>query len=91
MSISKGTSITISAYMADRRDPRITYSDRAYKVALSNHADFNGTLEYVRATGAKHVVTDNTKNYGVHLASEIEGQLGIDAKPSSNRIGPRWR
>ena len=47
----EGTSVTISAYMADRNDPLMRYSDRAYKVALSNHADFNGTMAYVEATG----------------------------------------
>lgn len=87
----EGTSVTISAYMADRHHPLVTYSDRSYKVALSNHADFSGTLEYVRATGAQRVVTDNTRNYGVHLALALREHLGVDARPSSNRIGPRWR
>ena len=87
----EGTSVTISAYMADRSHPLMTYSDRAYKVALSNHADFAGTLEYVRATGAKRVVTDNTRNHGVQLARALRNHLGVDAEPSSNRIGPRWR
>jgi len=87
----EGTSVTVSAHMADRADPLIRYSDRSYKVALSNHADFNGTLEYVRATGAKRVVTDNTRNHGVQLARAIRERLGIKAQPSSNQLGPRWR
>lgn len=87
----EGTGVTISAYMADPDHPLVTYSDRAYKVALSNHADFAGTLEYVRATGAKRVVTDNTRNHGVELALALKDRLGVDARPSSNRVGPRWR
>jgi putative mRNA 3-end processing factor len=87
----EGTSVTISAYMADRMYPLTTYSDRAYKVALSNHADFNGTLAYVEATKARRVVTDNTRNYGCQLALAIKDRLGIDAEPSSNRPGLRWR
>lgn len=87
----EGTTVTISAYMADPDHPLMTYSDRAYKVALSNHADFTGTLEYVRATGAKRVVTDNTRNHGVELALALKDRLGVDARPSSNRVGPRWR
>ena len=87
----EGTTVTISAYMADPNYPLVTYSDRAYKVALSNHADFAGTLEYVRATGAQRVVTDNTRNHGVELALAIKHRLGVDARPSSNRVGPRWR
>lgn len=87
----EGTTVTISAYMADPDHPLMTYSDRAYKVALSNHADFAGTLEYVRATGAQRVVTDNTRNHGVELAIALKDRLGVDARPSSNRVGPRWR
>ena len=87
----EGTSVTISAYMADRTYPLTTYSDRAYKVALSNHADFNETLAYVEATKARRVVTDNTRNFGCQLALAIKDRLGIDAEPSSNRPGPRWR
>lgn len=87
----EGTSVTISAYMADRAHPLMKYSERAYKVALSNHADFKGTLEYVRATGTKRVITDNTRNHGVNLAQAIQNHLGIEAKPSSNSTGPRWR
>jgi hypothetical protein len=87
----EGTSVTRSAYMADPRHPLVKYSERAYKVALSNHADFNGTLEFVRATGASRVVTDNTRNHGVRLALAIRERLGVDAEPSSDRVGPRWR
>ena len=87
----EGTTVTISAYMADPSYPLVTYSDRAYKVALSSHADFSETLEYVRATGAKRVITDNTRNHGVQLALALRDHLGVEAHPSSNRMGPRWR
>lgn len=50
--------ITCSAYMVNTDHPLLQFSDRAYRVALSNHADFEGTLAYVEATGAKRVVTD---------------------------------
>src|SRR5262249_16928149 len=78
----EGSSVTISAYMAERTHPLTIYSDRAYKVAMSNHADFNGTLEYIRMTGAKRVVTDNTRNSGCQLALAIMNHLGIEAEPS---------
>lgn len=87
----EGSSVTISAYMADRSHPLTIYSDRAYKVALSNHADFNGTLAYVEATKAKRVVTDNTRNHGWQLALALQKHLDLDAEPSSNREAPRWR
>ncbi len=84
----RGTDVTCSAYMSDGYRPLKEYSVRAYSVALSNHADFNDTLEYIRATGARKVVTDNTRNHGWELANAIKNYLGIDAIPSSNRTDP---
>ena len=84
-----GTSIRCSAYMVGRDNPMLQYSDRAYNVALSNHADFNETLAYVEATGANMVVTDNTQNHGCELAIAINQRLeGVSAFPSSNRRVP---
>lgn len=82
----EGSTISCSAYMVDYDYPLKTYSERAYQVALSNHADFRQTLEYIQATGAKYVVTDNTRNYGVVLAMAINSSLeGVTAVPSSNQ------
>ena len=87
----EGTTITCSAYMVDSNHPRKAYSERAYSVALSNHADFHETLAYVEATGAKKVVTNNTQNHGWELAIAINNHLsGIHAQPSTNGPGPRW-
>ncbi len=84
-----GTSITCSAYMVPSDNPLLQYSDRAYRIALSNHADFNETLAYVKATGAKEVVTDNTRNHGCELALAINQRLkGVFASPSSNERVP---
>jgi len=84
-----GTSITCSAYMVPSNNPLLQYSDRAYRVSLSNHADFNETLAYIKATGAKKVVTDNTRNHGCELALAINQRLeGVFASPSSNKRAP---
>lgn len=81
----EGTAITCSAYMVDTRNPLMIHSDRSYSVALSNHADFEGTLAYVEATGAKQVVTDNTRNHGCELAIAINRRFaGVQAVPSGN-------
>ena len=81
----EGTTIVCSAYMPRNSDsPLLQYSDRAYRVALSNHADFNETLAYIEATGAQVVVTDNTRNYGIDLANAITHDLGVFSVPSSN-------
>ena len=73
-----GTTITCSAFMSGRdghEDPLTQYSESSYCVALSNHADFEETLEYIRATGAKRVVTDNTRNHGLDLAIAIRERI----------------
>ena len=81
----EGTSITCSAYMVNTDHPLLQFSERAYRVALSNHADFEGTLAYVEATGAQRVVTDNTRSHGVDLAIAINNRLpGVRAEPSTN-------
>lgn len=85
----EGTSITCSAYMVNTDHPLLQFSERAYRVALSNHADFKGTLAYVEATGAQRVVTDNTRSHGVDLAIAINNHLpGVRAEPSTNRPPP---
>ncbi len=86
----RGSTITLSAYMSRQDDPVMEYSDCSFGVALSNHADFEGTLEYVRATKAKHVVTDNTRGHAVELAREIQHRLGISARPSSTQYSREW-
>lgn len=81
----EGTSISCSAFMTRLDDPVVEFSERAYRVALSNHADFEGTIEYIRATGAVKVITDNTRSHGVDLAIAINSSInGVYAEPSSN-------
>ena len=84
--IDGGTTIVCSAFMTDFDNPLKKHSDRAYSVALSNHADFTETLEYIQATGAGIVVTDNTRNHGQELAMAVNRQLdGVLAVPSTNQ------
>ena len=86
------TSIKCSAYMATHSTSSslTTFSENSFSVALSNHADFRETLEYVEATGAKTVVTDNTRNHGIELANAINERLsGVRARPSTNNPAPR--
>ena len=86
-----GSRVSLSAFFSRRGAPIVEYSERSYCVAMSNHADFNGTLEYVRATGAEYVVTDNVRGpHGCRLAHEIQRRLGVTARPSSYVTGDGW-
>ncbi len=87
--LKEGTSVICSAYMVGTDHPLLQFSERAYQVALTNHADFEGTLAYVEATGAKRVVTDNTRSHGIDLAIAINKYLPqVRAEPSSNSSVP---
>ncbi|MCY4368502.1 MAG: hypothetical protein OXF41_03560 [bacterium] len=89
--IGARSKVVLSAYFTRPDMPISEYSDRAYGVAMSNHADFNGTLEYIRMSRASFVVTDNSRGgKGVHLARAIKDYLGIEARPSSNVRSRIW-
>jgi len=54
--------------------------EREHLVALSDHSDFDGLIEYVRRCKPKRVITDNYRvRHGVTLAREIRKRLGISA------------
>jgi putative mRNA 3-end processing factor len=62
------------------RSPCRQIGEREHLVALSDHSDFNGLIEYVRRCKPKRVVTDNYRvRHGVTLAREIGKRLGIPA------------
>jgi putative mRNA 3-end processing factor len=54
--------------------------EKAHIIALSDHSDFSGLIEYVRQAKPKRVVTDNHGGgHGETLAKEIKNRLGIPA------------
>ena len=54
--------------------------EKEHIIALSDHSDFNGLIEYVRQAKPKRVITDNhAGGHGETLAKEIKMRLGIPA------------
>jgi putative mRNA 3-end processing factor len=87
----RGTTIILSGFMTQPDDPVLEFSPRAVRVAMTDHADFDGTLAYVRASGAKLVITDNSRGgHAVELAREIKSRLGIEARPSELVVSHEW-
>ena len=80
----KGTSIYLSAYQSNDDSPLLKLSSNAYRIAMSDHADFENTLDYISESGAKKVITDNyrNRNHAHSLAEEIKTRLSIEAYPS---------
>jgi putative mRNA 3-end processing factor len=61
--------------------PRRQIAENEHVVALSDHADFNGLIRYVRESKPKLVITDNYRvGDATILAREITRRLGIEAK-----------
>jgi putative mRNA 3-end processing factor len=62
--------------------------DKEHLIALSDHSDFNGLIEYVRRSKPKQVVTDNYRmSHGETLAREISRRLGIPAVAMPRKCG----
>ena len=61
--------------------------EREYLVALSDHSDFDGLIEYVKRSKAKQVITDNYRSHGAVLAKEIRKRLGVSAFPMPRTPG----
>ena len=55
-------------------------ADKEYVIALSDHSDFNGIMEYIRRSKPKHVITDNFRvGYAETLAKEVHKAFGTSA------------
>jgi len=53
-------------------------AEKEYVVALSDHSDFHGLLDYVRRSKPKIVITDNFRaGYAETLAKEIHKRFGV--------------
>lgn len=70
--------IRASAFMAKADFYRL--QENYYVIALSDHADFNGLVEYVEKSNARLVITDGSRSSKAYqLAKEIKERLGIEA------------
>jgi len=88
-----GTAIRLTKYRTTH-EPFEQIGNDVFHIGFSNHADFSGTIEYVEATGAQYVVTDNHRghrdNRAEHLARALRAQLKIAARVSSNLESREW-
>ena len=80
-----GTTICLTDFLSRRPSPVFKYTDRAYNIVFSNHADFSGTLDYIRTTEATLVITDASRTPAAarQLAEETAARLGLKAMPST--------
>ena len=76
----KGVKVILSGWLFNV--PFKKKGERTYVVALSDHADFNGLISYVRDSSPGVVITDAYRvGDARRLAHEITEMLGIEAFP----------
>lgn len=88
-----GSIIKLTKFQTLREPVEQTWG-HGFVVGLSNHADFEETMEYVRRTGAQLVITDNvrcnTGGRGEILAKMICEELHVEAHCSTNQKSRSW-
>jgi putative mRNA 3-end processing factor len=82
--------ITLSAYMSSNDHPLTRYDNGDCCVALTDHADFNGTMEFIRATGARAVYTNPRSGNAVALADAVRQQLGVHSEVIEEIKSHEW-
>lgn len=88
--VDRFSKIALSAYLTGRDDPLLSYGNGDYRLAFTDHADFEGTLQYVAATGAKTVWTDPRSGNAEALANALKQRLGVVAQPAERIVTKGW-
>jgi len=89
--LDSGTAINLSAYMCDPKDPVLEHNPNSYTVAMSCHASFEETIQYVAASGATRVITHHILGSHIdELARELRKRLGIEAEPATSGSTHSW-
>jgi putative mRNA 3-end processing factor len=85
------TQITLTKFMVPKERPIIELADRAIRIGMSEHADLEGTLEYVKAVSPNFVICDSSREgHAAQLAIQIKNRLGIEAVASVRRPSYEW-
>lgn len=87
------TTISLSGIFGRNHEPITSISENSFVLTYSDHADFNETIEYIKETRAKKVITDPTRS-GTHrartLARQIKQRLNISANAFNPQMDNRW-
>lgn len=88
--VDRMSKITLSAWHTSTSDPTIDYGNGDYCLAYTDHADFDGTLQYIAATGAQKVWTDPRTGNAEGLAIAVKQLLEIDAEVAPRIDSLAW-
>jgi putative mRNA 3-end processing factor len=88
--VDRFSKISLSAYTTGNHDPVLDYGNGDFRIAFTDHADFDGTLQYIAATGARLVWADPRSGDAEGLARAICGQLGIESRVPTRIQSLAW-
>ena len=83
----KCATVTLSAFMVPRSEPILDYGNGDLRVALTDHADYRGTLEFINATGAAEVLAYPCSGHPEALVEAIRAELGLS--PAETQSNPQ--
>lgn len=82
--------VYLSPYMVPREEP-VAVHGRLIRVAMTDHADFNETIELIRRVAPARLIADNTRGGNADaLAQFVACELGIPATAESRAALPEW-
>jgi len=83
--------IILSSFMAPKDVPLLRHADDSARVALTDHADFNGTVELIRRINPKRVIADGSRGGNADaLATYVRNELQIDATSAVREKSLAW-
>jgi putative mRNA 3-end processing factor len=85
------TYIRLIPFYTHPGDPVARLAHNCFQVGISNHADFEQTLEYVRGTNASRVLVDPIRGRrAAELAIELGERLAVEVSFDSERSDGGW-
>ena len=91
LSIQTDSKVYLSAFMVPHEEPIKILSNGVTRVALTDHADFPGTIELIKAIEPKCVIADSTRGgNGEALAAFVQAELGIPSTSAVRPTSPAW-
>lgn len=85
------TRILLSAFMVPKEDPVLVHRNGLIRIALTDHADFSGTVELIKAVQPEYVIADGSRGGNADaLANFVMNELKLPATSEERPVGLDW-
>lgn len=90
MNIPARTRIALSAYMVGKQVPVVSTGGDNFRIAITDHADFSGTIKLIEDVNPKRVLVDGSRGgHASVLAQYVSNELKIQASAEMHLSDPR--